>query len=127
MNILLTNEWGARLVTCERHEAARTKYLGGDKQRTETPDECPDCRTERLRAELPLRVREALLSPDLSHTRARNVCGATVCVYHYDRKSPTGVMLAVMCDEEMYDAIAAELRGQAYAGALSPLSPTEAR
>lgn len=126
---IYTNQWGARLVSCETHAPKQLRHLHGDvKVAGVTEQECPECRVDRQRAELPGQVRAALLSPKLSHTRARNWCGVTVVyVYHRDDTSPSGVMLAAGCDEPIYNEIAAELRGQVHAGAMAPLSPTEPR
>lgn len=124
---IYTNQWGARVVSCDSHSVDQLRHVYGDvRQAGVTDEECPACRTERARAELPGQVRAALLSPKLSHTRMRSWCGVNVVhIYHRDTSSPSGVMLAAGIDEDQYNQIATELRGQVFTGALAPLSPTE--
>ncbi len=69
-------------------------------------------------------MREALMRSDLSHTRQKR---GFVHAYRYDTSSPTGVMLICSLEVSRYDALMEDMRGLVPAGALSPLSPTEAR
>jgi hypothetical protein len=69
-------------------------------------------------------MRQALLRPDHSHTRWVR---GFVHAYHYDGSSPSGVMLSASLEAKRYDALAETMRGQVFAGALSPLSPEEHR
>lgn len=128
MNTRISNTLGGTLVACPRHIDEWRRLIVGTTTDTPTDAPCPACEAERHAAEEPARVRAALTSPALAHTRARNHCGAFVCIYHRDEESPTGVMLAAMCPAKMFDEIFAELRaaGQVPAFA-SPLSPTEGR
>lgn len=119
-------------VLCGRHiRIARTNggWLRPDGFKQEpTVAPCDVCREEGEYAakmeEAADQMRAALLSSKLAHTR--HVRGF-VHAYHRDETSPTGVLLAASCEATRYDALAAELRGEVFAGALSPLSPTEGR
>lgn len=140
MNILLTNKYGARGISCERHfQEMRACFLGDVATRPIAEDQteikdgyvgdygCYRCRQEADRAALPGLVRLALLDPKLSHTRQRNWCGASIIyVYHRDQTSPSGVMLAVGIDEDQFNVIYNELRAAGLiSSSKSPLSPTE--
>ncbi len=70
------------------------------------------------------KMREALQRADLSHTRSKR---GFVHAYRYDSASPSGFMLICSLEESRFDVLADEMRGLVAAGALSPLSPTEAR
>jgi len=132
-----TNRFGATLITCADHEAAQSAHFpGGFVDRVEGADGvCRLCQEAAERAAHPGRVREALLSPLLSHTRLRGgprTClpplpaGWYVTVYHRDATSPTGVLAAISASQDVFDAIYREL---VVAGLISsnksPLSPTE--
>lgn len=97
-NFSLTNKYGAVLVTCERHYAEQSKHFYGSldmDSRADTDKPCKLCTQERQQAEHPAKVREALLSPKLSHTRARQWCGQwIVSIYHREPSSPSGVLRA---------------------------------
>lgn len=140
MNILITNKYGARAISCEKHFAERRACFATDvatrpiaEDQTEIKDGymadlgCYLCRQEADRAALPGLVRAALLDPKLSHTRQRSWCGASIIyVYHRDSTSPSGVMLAVGIDEEQFNVIYNELRAAGLISSnKSPLSPTE--
>lgn len=83
-----------------------------------------ECKRCPIDAEMRDKMRAALLSPDLSHTRYRN---GSVYAYRFDASSPTGVLVAAGCPETIYRSLEAELRGRVHGGSLSPLSPTERR
>lgn len=131
MNILITNRYGGKLVTCERHEPERSKLIIGQDDeahpRVPTEQPCPNCEQERKLAELPGLVRKALLDAKFSHSRFREWCGAgCVYIYHRNPTSPSGVMLAVGCPASMFDPIYNALRAEGLIGSgASPLSPTE--
>lgn len=68
------------------------------------------------------KIEEAITSDKFSHTRAKKWCGMwLVHVYHYDPKSPTGVMSAIGDREEVVVPLLKKH------GRTSPLSPTERR
>jgi hypothetical protein len=114
-------------VFCDEHLAREARHFRTFTTR-ETADECKWCKQAREWDEaqnnaIP-KMREALTSPNLSHTRNRS---GFVHAYHRDDTSPSGVLLAASLEEQRYEKLAAELRGQVFAGSLSPLSPTEGR
>jgi len=125
----LTNRFGATLITCADHEAAQSvaHSLGGFVDRVEGADGvCRLCQEAAERAAHPGRVREALLSPLLTHTRARRGVGWYVTVYHRDTTSPTGVLAAIDASEEVFRPIYRELVAAGLISSnKSPLSPTE--
>lgn len=116
---------------CADHApAARTwrAFAGLPERAARDGEVCQQCeglakQTAMWDAEVP-KVRAALLSDQLAHTRFRN---GTVYVYHRDSTSPTGVRMAAGLPADRYELLAAELRGQVFQGSLSPLSPTEGR
>lgn len=126
-NIIITNQYNVRAVTCELHRSGIESHIVGATFGGTTDDECPECLEDRRKAELPGEVRAALLSKKLSHTRARNFGGGwSVYVYHRDDSSPTGVLLATSIDKARFDSIYAELRQSGVlTSSASPLSPTE--
>lgn len=117
-------------VLCARHLAESRApgrwFRADDYPQVESDAPCAACRDEAeyaaLMDGLVGTMREAMLSPKLSHTRTVR---GFVYAYHRDDTSPTGVMAAGSCEEGRYFALAAELHGHVLAGALSPLSPTE--
>jgi len=124
----LTNRFGATLITCADHEAAQsTHFPGGFVTRVEGADGvCGVCQEAVDRAAHPGLVREALLSPLLSHTRARRGAGWYVTVYHRDTTSPTGVLAAISVSQDVFDAIYHDLRAAGLvSSSQSPLSPIE--
>jgi len=73
------------------------------------------------------KMRAALLSGEIVHTRFRNWCGQGI-VYAYRRASdsPSGVFQAATLDAPDFDKLFAELRSAGLiSSSLSPLSPTE--
>jgi hypothetical protein len=120
---LYVNEYGGSTVRCAAHAPVP---VGGEPPIVYALDgvACPECERLAHAAAHPDRVRAALLSPALSHTRFKY---GSVYIYHFDASSPTGVRMAEGIAAREYDTIAAELRGYVHPGALSPLSPTEAR
>ena len=126
--IKLTNRFGATLITCADHEAEQsTHFPGGFVTRAEGADGvCDLCQAAADRLAQPGRVREALLSPRLSHTRARHGAGWYVTVYHRDTTSPTGVLAVISASDDVFNAVYAELRAAGLVlSSHSPLSPTE--
>ena len=127
--IKLTNRFGATLITCADHEAEQsTHFPGGFVARAEGADGvCRLCQAAADRLAHPGRVREALLSPRLSHTRARpGAAGWRVTVYHRDTTSPTGVLAVISASDDVFNAIYDELRAVGLVlSSHSPLSPTE--
>ena len=125
----LTNRFGATLITCADHEAAQSTHFPGGwiVDRVEGADGvCGVCQEAADRAAHPGRVREALLSPLLSHTRSRRGVGWYVTVYHRDTTSPTGVLAAISVSQDVFDAIYHELVAAGLISSnKSPLSPTE--
>ena len=121
---LYTNKFGARVVSCDAHEAESLRHVYGDPVKSgETDQECPKCRSRREWDEAPAHMRAALMSPRLSHTRYRY---GSVYAYHRDPTSPSGVMLASGLDPERYEKLIAEMRESGtYTGHAAPLSPTE--
>jgi hypothetical protein len=120
---IYTNQWNAHVVACESHAAEILRHVYGDVRQVGTTDEeCRACRTARQLAEQPARMRAALMSPKLSHTRTKY---GSVHAYHRDDASPSGVMLAASLDEARYADLARELAGVVFGGCLAPLSPTE--
>lgn len=134
MELFISNAYGARMMTCDRHLAkVFPNFIGirnvripsaEDRASAETwHRECADCRAARYLAELPDKVRAALQDPRLAHTRYRR---GAIYIYHRDDTSPSGVLLAEQCDEKMFDEIFSELRAANKVPAFaSPLSPTE--
>jgi hypothetical protein len=134
MELLISNSYGARSITCDRHIPELLKCffsVTNVRPATETDRsscdmfsrECSRCSAERYLEELPAKVRAALESPNLAHTRFRR---GAVYIYHRDRTSPSGVLLAEECDEKLFDSIFAELRAAGkVSSSASPLSPTE--
>ena len=123
-----TNRFGATLITCADHEAEQsTHFLGGFVTRAEGAEgACDLCQAAADRAAQPGRVREALLSPLLSHTRARQAAGWYVTVYHRDTTSPTGVLAVISASDDVFNAVYDELRAAGLvSSSQSPLSPTE--
>jgi len=124
----VSNQWGGRIVYCVRHMEAHRRHIFGTLTETPSDKPCPDCRAERQHAEAPAVMRAALLSPNFSHTRVHSLMRGSVCCYHREPGSPTGVKLACALDESRFDALYAELRAAgAIGGGASPLSPTEGR
>ena len=127
--VTLTNRFGATLITCPEHTAEQsTHFPGGFVSRVEGADGvCRLCQEAADRLAHPGRVREALLSPRLSHTRARpGAAGWRVTVYHRDTTSPTGVLAAISASDDVFNAIYDELRAAGLVlSSHSPLSPTE--
>lgn len=124
-NIRLTNQWGGSFVYCALHIDAHRQHLLGRTTETVSDDPCPDCVAEEQRRQLPGRVREALLAKDFSHSRFKY---SQIHLYRLDPTSPSGVMLAVSCDELMFNEIYYELRSKGLIrSSASPLSPTETR
>lgn len=85
--------------------------------------ECETCERIKHRAELPGKVRAALLSPETHHTRFKY---NAIHFYKRDKTSPSGVLRSVSCPEKLYNEIVAELKAAGkFSSSLSPLSPTE--
>jgi hypothetical protein len=126
MELLISNSYGARSITCDRHIPELLKCFFTETDRSSCDmfsRECSRCSAERYLEELPAKVRAALESPNLAHTRFRR---GAVYIYHRDRTSPSGVLLAEECDEKLFDSIFAELRAAGkVSSSASPLSPTE--
>jgi hypothetical protein len=129
MTYLLTNHYGGKAITCARHETATRKYLLSDWQKAGTDAACPLCEREMQKIMQPWRVFQALTSPKLSHTRAGSrIMRDSVLIYHYDARSPSGVMLAAGYDEKKFDAMFDACRAAGLVrSSASPLSPTEPR
>lgn len=125
-NTKAINDYGASIVTCDRH-VAREKNLYGIVAREVTTDVCQDCETERRHAEAPAIARAALLDPKCTHTRSRNWCGVEVIsIYHRDPTSPSGVIKAAGLDAARFEIVYKELIAQGLiSSSKSPLSPTE--
>lgn len=118
----VTNEYGVRKVCCEAHSAFYVEHIVGavvSPLQGETGT-CQRCEQDQRTAEVPARVRAALLSEKLSHTRC--VFTGSIAIYHRDDTSPTGVMQAAYCDAALFEQIAADIKLQS---CFSPLSPTE--
>lgn len=136
MNIIITNRFGARRLTCDKHYLAMRLCFLGEATATIVPSDsdqlidtenCIDCLNEARLAALPGRVRAALLSPRFAHTRQRSWCGASIIyVYHRHTTSPSGVLLEVSIGEPEFNVIYTDLIAQGMIrSSASPLSPTE--
>jgi hypothetical protein len=65
-------------------------------------------------------IRDAINSPNFSHSRAGDGCWRDVrWIYHLDNASPSGVKLVAAGDKSVVEPILRQLKNT------SPLSPTE--
>lgn len=129
MKIKMTNEYGAQVVTCLLHLVAvrEVTLLGVVSEEVTETGTCQRCATQQALADVPAKLRAALLDPRCSHTRFRQWCGqGSVYVYHRDPSSPSGVLLAASGSEQEFNAVYEQLRRDGLIGsAKAPLSPTE--
>jgi len=125
-NTLYTNRFNAQLVTCAAHfDAYRQNFFGDLVNQGPTDKPCRLCVEAQQHAEHPAKVREALASPKLSHTRARRWGSYWfITIYHRDETSPTGVRAAESCNEALFNELQRDLK---LSSSYSPLSPTEGR
>jgi hypothetical protein len=125
-NILVTNQWGARIIVCPTHLSELLVNVYGDIVKTPTAEiGCRRCAEEAERAANPGKVRAALLDPTFSHSRFKR---GNVYIYRRDVASPSGVYLAAAASEKVFDEIYDDLLAQGLIrSSASPLSPTELR